>query len=377
MYEVTCLSCHRAVEITPEAAACPACGEELQQLLLPDQVADYFLARVQSLSLAGDLSAALAAAERGLGMIASCHLHLLAAILAEQIGRFDQMRLHVAAIPVDDTLRGEAEWLLRSHQARQTGGHTPKRAAPPVSSPALVDELLGRHDPAASPLRGRKPMLAPLAGVLVLAGLGLFGWAVWNRPAVLVRPQTADVAPAAPTVAARAVAPPVTPVLNLLPTPTPTPTPVVPPNMVVAPDEKVQTADANPRRVVVIASTGFDLPGYLRQLGYPQLAELAVSARLQGDVLIVQGIVHLDVQRRQLIRLMAEIPGVREVNAVDLLLRPLPVYAVQEGDTVWTIVNDIYGNVERLDEFIAHNRDVLPSPDALVPGMELKTLPIR
>jgi nucleoid-associated protein YgaU len=53
------------------------------------------------------------------------------------------------------------------------------------------------------------------------------------------------------------------------------------------------------------------------------------------------------------------------------------VYAVQEGDTVWTIVNDIYGNVERLDEFIAHNRDVLPSPDALVPGMELKILPIR
>jgi hypothetical protein len=372
MYEVTCLGCHRAVEITPEAATCPACGEELQQLLLPDQVADYFLARVQSLSLAKDPNAALAAAERGLEIITSSHLRLLAAILAQRTGRYDQMRRHVAAIPVDDALRGEAEWLLRGHQARHRAAKT---SAPNGASSTFVDELLGRGDAAAAPTRaGRAPGLASLAVVLTLAGLATFGWAVWNMPADPSGPRTMEAAPAV-TAVAQTVEPPNVPVVNLLPTPTPTP--IAPPDMVVVPAEQAKTADADVRHVVVIASTALDLPSYLRGLGYSQLAELAVSARLQDDVLTLQGFVRLDAQRRQLIGLMQEMPGVREVNAVDLLLRPLPIYVVQEGDTMWTIVNDIYGGVDRLDEFIAHNADVLAAPDALVPGMTLKVLPIR
>jgi nucleoid-associated protein YgaU len=78
-----------------------------------------------------------------------------------------------------------------------------------------------------------------------------------------------------------------------------------------------------------------------------------------------------------LIELARSIPGVREVNAVNLLLRPLPTYVVQPGDTLWSIVFAIYGNVDRLDEFAAHNRDVLPSPDALAPGMVLRVLPVQ
>ena len=365
MYEVTCLRCHRAVEITPEASACPACGEELQQLLLPDQVADYFLARVQTLSQTDDLDAALAAVERGLGMIASSHLHLTAAILAKQTGYFDQMRRHVAAIPVDDALRGEAEWLLRSHQTHRVRGPARRTPTPPPST--FLDDLFGRcNDPAMPPRRGRLRTIARIAAILVLAGMVFVGWTVWDDAPAPVPSQSA-----APRTA---VEPPTTPVMNLLPTPTPTP--AIPPHLVVA-DEAAETAVADLRRVVVIPSTGFDLPGYLRENGYPQLAELAVGARVQGETLILQGIVYEDIQRRQLIRLMGEMPGVAEVNAVDLLLRPLPVYEVQEGDTLWTIVADIYGDVARMDEFIAYNREVLPSPDALVPGMELKVLPIR
>jgi nucleoid-associated protein YgaU len=47
------------------------------------------------------------------------------------------------------------------------------------------------------------------------------------------------------------------------------------------------------------------------------------------------------------------------------------------GDTLWSIVYNIYGDVDRLDEFAAHNRDVLPSPDAIAPGMELRVLPVQ
>ena len=374
MYEVTCPGCHRAVEITPEASACPACGEELQQLLLPDQVADYFLARVQTLSQTAAFDAALVAVERGLGMIASSHLHLTAAILAKQTGRYEVMRRHVAAIPVDDALRGEAEWLLRSQRTQRVRRHAP---APPST---FLDDLLGRNNgPAIPPRRSRIESIGPIVAILILGGMLFVGWAEWGDALVPRPPQTAAPRATLQATPLTAVEPPTTPraggTRNLLPAPTPTP--AIPPHMVVAGDESVETADADLRRVVVIASTGFDLPGYLRENGYPQLAELGVSARLQDGTLILQGIVHQDIERRQLIQLMREMPGVQEVNAIDLLLRPLPVYVVQEGDTLWTIVAAIYGDVTRMDAFIAYNRDVLPSPDALVPGMELKVLPIR
>src|SRR5690606_24817020 len=116
---------------------------------------------------------------------------------------------------------------------------------------------------------------------------------------------------------------------------------------------------------------------YLREQGYVELAELTLDARLQEGTLLIQGFVHLDAQRRQLLELARLIPGVSAVNDVNLLLRPLPTYVVQEGDTLWSIVYIIYGNVDRLDEFAAHNRDVLPSPDAIAPGMVLKVLPLQ
>jgi hypothetical protein len=136
-------------------------------------------------------------------------------------------------------------------------------------------------------------------------------------------------------------------------------------------------ADSNPSRVVVVESTSFDIRQYLREEGFAELAELAIDARLQGETLLLQGFVHLDVQRRQLLEIASTIPGVREVSAVDLLLRPLPTYVVQTGDTLWSIVFNIYGGVDRLDEFAAYNRDLLPSPDALRPGMELRVLPVQ
>jgi hypothetical protein len=91
----------------------------------------------------------------------------------------------------------------------------------------------------------------------------------------------------------------------------------------------------------------------------------------------LEGFVHLDAQRRQLIEIAGAIPGVSKVNGVNLLLRPLPTYVVQQGDTLWSIVYAIYGNVDRIEDFAVYNHDVLPSPDALAPGLELKVLPIQ
>jgi hypothetical protein len=141
--------------------------------------------------------------------------------------------------------------------------------------------------------------------------------------------------------------------------------------------ETPELADSNPNHVVMVESSIFDLQQYLRDEGYTALAALTIDARLQGETLMLQGFVHLDQQRRELIEIALAIPGIHEVNAVNLLLRPLPTYTVQEGDTLWSIVYNIYGNVDRLDEFAVYNQDVLPSPDSLAPGVELKVLPVQ
>jgi len=141
--------------------------------------------------------------------------------------------------------------------------------------------------------------------------------------------------------------------------------------------ETPELADSNLSHVVLVQSSSFDIRQYLRDKDEVELAQLAIDARIQDNTLVLQGFVQLDLQRRRLIEIARGVPGINQVNTVDLLLRPLPAYIVQEGDTLWSIVYNIYGAVDRLDEFAAYNRDVLPSPDAIKPGMELKVLPIQ
>ena len=145
MQAVTCFQCGRDVTVAPNHFVCSHCGADLQHLLLPETVATYFQARAHESSERGELGAALAEAERGLTYADSSELHLLAAILAKQLGRHDSMRQHVAAIPVDDSLRSEAEWLLRSHQDRERAlqeapeGETGlAESLPPMSSEEVV-----------------------------------------------------------------------------------------------------------------------------------------------------------------------------------------------------------------------------------------------
>lgn len=423
MQSVTCFHCTHEVEIAPNASLCSVCGEDLQHLLLAETIVDYFQARAHELSERSELGAALAEAERGLTYADSSELHLLAAILAKQLGRYDRMRHHVAAIPVDDTLRNEAEWLLRSHQDRERALQAAARQAQMPASPAtsssapqlaslatplgrsrhkpsspastFLEELFGSQAPITTRSQHNNGQaVASVAIVVIAATLVAVSW-WWIGPGALpddsnnevssvggsglmpTEPAPTDLPTAPTTAAADELA--ATPVLESAPIllPTAIPTPEIPENLVEAPAQNGELVDANPRRVLVIQSNTVGLQQYLRDEGYPELAELSVEARVEGETLVLQGIVHLDSQRRQLIEIAQTIPGISTVNAVDLLLRPMPTYVVQEGDTLWLIVYNIYGNVDRLDEFAAYNFDVLPEPDALAPGIELKVLPIQ
>lgn len=380
MQEVICFHCSNAVQISPDQSLCPECGEDLQHLLAPEYVAGYFYQRAQTLADQGDAAAALAQVERGLTYAASAELHLLAAILAQQVERYDQMRHHVAAIAVDDTLRPEAEWLLRAHQARQRAlqGHPRTRAQTP-GAPSLLDELLGRNEGEDSPT-GVRPLQAlwPALAVMALLGVVAMAYVSWGREGRL--PDAAEMSRAGDTVTPEAAATPAaSPAASAAETPEatpgagtyllPTPTPTSPADVAVA--------ASTPRPVVIITADTFDLDRYLRESGYPHLAGLGVGARLQGSTLILRGVVQLDLQRRQLVEAVSAAPGVSEVNTVDLVLMPAPTYTVQEGETLWSIVYDIYGNAEPMQDLIDLNRDVMPSPELLSPGTVLQIPPLQ
>ncbi len=105
------------------------------------------------------------------------------------------------------------------------------------------------------------------------------------------------------------------------------------------------------------------------------LAQLEVSATLQGAKFKLKGIVPMDAHRRALIDLAQEAPDVTAVDAVDLLVRLPQTYTVQEGDTLWDITLKLYGDAARMPALIQANADVLASPEALRVGMELKIPP--
>ncbi len=357
-----------------------------------------FRRAADAFSAQGQLTTALAEAERGLTFTASSELRLLAAILAKQLGHPDRMRRHVAAIPVDDSLRGEAEWLLRSYQdpqramrEAQRATQAPRKPGPHTPTPAstFLDDLLGRKQDTLPARRSAVSVVLSVTVVMIAMALVVASW-WWIGPGALPqdragRGEEAGIAPpatevlapdtaVAPASSSEAVATP-----SLLPAPTPPQAPTALPNTLVAAppsqDAAAEVASAGLRPVMVIESDTFDLPRYLRGAGEADLAGLPVEARMVGDTLVLQGFVQLDLQRRRLIQLLQTAPGVRQVNAVDLLVRPQPTYVVQEGDTLWSIVYNIYGNVDRLDEFAAANGDILPSPDALAPGLVLNVLP--
>lgn len=55
---------------------------------------------------------------------------------------------------------------------------------------------------------------------------------------------------------------------------------------------------------------------------------------------------------------------------------PAPArYTVQSGDTLWKIADEVYGDGARYADIFAANRDLLESPDHILPGQEIELPP--
>lgn len=412
MQEVTCSHCGRHVQITPDAPRCSYCGEDLHALLIPQNATAYFYRRSADLAARGDLEGALAEAERGIDHYDASELRLLAAILSKRMGDMGTLRFHVAAIPVDDRLRQEAEWLIRAQSGRT--GESPERTrklhavTPSSETPSVlegtsfaasaVDDIADAAR-AVAPEATRKsasgaksasadtpePEAAPPAAgglwmqrlwaavaVTLLLVAGAMGWLLISGGPDAILAFLPDMAN--PTVQTQQeVAPlaPITPAPLALPTATPRGTPTVPADLVSAP-EAAPIAGAGLGGV--LRASVFDFESVLVSAGHPELAGLDLTAQLSGSEVRISGVLTNTTYREQIVESVAAVHGVTAINDGELFVRVPATYTVQDGDTLWQIVTFYYGTdaATRVAELYSLNRSVLPSASALSVGMELK-----
>lgn len=380
MYEVACTHCGRIVQISPDAARCSVCGEDLHRTIPAEYSARYFYRRAADLAARGDAKSALTEAERGIDFHESSELRLLAAILSKRIGDAERMRRHVAAIPADDRLRQEAEWLLRAQDARRQAEQAAQRptdqvkgrtAAPaPDRLPRSLDDVQvtanqsnrGLGTPWTQRLWGAVAMLL----LLILGGMG---WVLLSSgPDSLLSflpgmeqengPQTQEAEGVATA-------------LPFLPTVTPAITSTIPGNLV-QPGAPEPLANAASNELGGLTNAQVDLPKALRDAGRADLLIDGLSARIELTRLMVSGVVPSSAQRAGIIEIAQVIPGVGDVDAVNLLVRTPPTYTVQSGDTLWAIAFYFYGeDPNKVAELYEANRDVLASPEALQVDMVL------
>jgi nucleoid-associated protein YgaU len=380
MFELACSHCGRIVQISPDAARCSVCGEDLHSLIPADYSARYFYRRAADLAARGDAKSALGEAERGIDFHESSELRLLAAILSKRLGDADHMRRHVAAIPVDDRLRQEAEWLVRAQDARrqaeQSAGKPVTQAAKrqkrrdPDRLPRSIDDVIVSS--AKSQQAESTPWTQRLWGavaMMLLVIVGGIGWILLSGgPDALLSlvQRGASESTSAPTDTGQT--------RPLLPTPTPKATATVPGDLVQLPqDEPVAGADGSQ---ILTTSPEVALDQVLRASGRPDLADLEISARLELTRLLITGAVTNYDDRRTAIELASGIPGVGSVDAVNLIVRAPATYTVQAGDTLWAIAYKFYGeDPNRVAELYEANRDVMASPEALAVEMVLKLPP--
>jgi nucleoid-associated protein YgaU len=167
---------------------------------------------------------------------------------------------------------------------------------------------------------------------------------------------------------------------TLEPTPLPTATP--PPNIVEAQSPSPQPIAASGTvESLIVVSTGeqpvFDIAPYLELFGRADLSELDLNARRQNGTLVLEGVVTSTQQRSDLLDLAGRVPGVEEVNGIDLLIRLPETYVVEQADTLWSIAFELYGDGARWTEIFDANRDRLSNGSLLSPGQELIVPPLQ
>jgi nucleoid-associated protein YgaU len=366
----------------------------------------------------GNEVAALEGIDQGISLLEAPELHLLAALIYRKRGDFKEMREHVAAIPADDILRSEGEWLLRSHQeqlqlgrreeARKRGRAKGTQLAVGKASrqfsteyyPAPLDKKQVAKKGTFKIRRNRLPWAIPIAAALLAViffsrGSGdslqtvlrqlrtipaelssFYSSFTRDEPAVETAaddgPDTGSQINAAAT--ANTPTPQISSAAPQAPTSLPTPQPTQSP-----PTPTAASSAAPDVRATIIAAArvqSYDLNTFLNDLDRPDLADLGIKASWAPGAppgeLIVQGTVTMTSIQIELLGLMVEIEGVTSIDHGGLAVELPETYLVRAGENLRHIALRLFGDADRWTEIYDANQDLIgEDPNNLWVGLSL------
>ncbi len=417
---LACPECGAPVEVTPSFANCPACDANVASYYTPAEMTRTIYHRALEHYSMGNEVAALEGIDQGITLLEAPELHLLAALIYRKRGEFKEMREHVAAIPADDILRSEGEWLLRSHQeqlqlgrreeARRRGRTKGTQLAVGKASrqfsteyyPAPLDKKQVAAKGAAKARRSRLPWAIPFAALLLVIiflsrGSGdslltalqqlrtipaefksVYSSFTRDEPAAV---SGEDQEPATDSQFSAAAVDAPAPETSTAAAPTPTTLPTPEPTQ--SPPTPAATASASPDVAATIVAAArvqsFDLTTFLNEQDRTDLAALPIQATwAQGappGELVLLGTVTMTSVQTELLELAAEIEGVTSINSSGLEVVLPETYTVRAGENLRHIALRLYGDQDRWTEIYEANRDLVgDDPNNLWVGLSL-TIP--
>ena len=417
---LACPECGAPVEVTPSFANCPACDANVASYYTPAEMTRTIYHRALEHYSMGNEVAALEGIDQGITLLEAPELHLLAALIYRKRGEFKEMREHVAAIPADDILRSEGEWLLRSHQeqlqlgrreeARRRGRTKGTQLAVGKASrqfsteyyPAPLDKKQVATKGAAKVRRSRLPWAIPFAALLLVIiflsrGSGdslltalqqlrtipaefnsVYSSFTRDEPAAV---SGVDQESATDSQFSAAAVDAPAPETSTAAAPTPTTLPTAEPTK--SPPTPAATASGSPDVAATIVAAArvqsFDLTTFLNEQDRTDLAALPIQATwAQGappGELVLLGTVTMTSVQTELLELAAEIEGVTSINSSGLEVVLPETYTVRAGENLRHIALRLYGDQDRWTEIYEANRDLVgDDPNNLWVGLSL-TIP--
>ena len=415
---LACPECGAPVDVTSSFTNCPACDANVASHYTPAEMTRTVYHRALEHYSMGNEVAALEGIDQGISLLEAPELHLLAALIYRKRGDFKEMREHVAAIPADDILRSEGEWLLRSHQeqlqlgrreeARKRGRAKGTQLAVGKASrqfsteyyPAPLDKKQVAKKGTFKIRRNRLPWAIPIAAALLAViffsrGSGDSLQTVLRQlrtiPAELSsfyssftrdEPAVETVADDGPDTGSQinAAAAANTPTPQNLSAAPPAPTPLPTPQPTQSPPTPTAASSASPDvRATIIAAArvqSYDLNTFLNDLDRPDLADLGIKASWAPGAppgeLIVQGTVTMTSIQIELLGLMVEIEGVTSIDHSGLAVELPETYLVRAGENLRHIALRLFGDADRWTEIYDANQDLIgEDPNNLWVGLSL------
>ena len=415
---LACPECGAPVDVTSSFSNCPACDANVASHYTPAEMTRTVYHRALEHYSMGNEVAALEGIDQGITLLEAPELHLLAALIYRKRGEFKEMREHVSAIPADDILRSEGEWLLRSHQeqlqlgrregARRRGRAKGTQLAVGKASrqfsteyyPAPLKKKQVAKKGAFNMRRNRLPWAIPIAAAL----LAVIFFSRGSGDSLLTALRQLRTIPDQltsfyssftrdePPLATGADDEPETgsqfSAAAIENTPTPemssaapsTPTTLSTPEPTQSPPTPAVTNSASPDMVAtIIAATRvqpFDLTTFLNEQNRSDLATLGIQASWAPGAppgeLIVQGTVTMTSVQIELLGLVSEIEEVTSIDHSGLEVDLPETYLVREGENLRHIALRLYGDSDRWTEIYDANKDLIgEDPNNLWVGLSL------